>query len=411
MRSRPFLFAFVLSILPGGSAHADDEVPPGHPATSRSGATNAAPADRTEDDPSLPPGSISARILDGEGRPVPKVDVTLGILYNTVAKGESRKRLTTSTSEGGVATFGSLETGSGVAYRISTFSDGATFALPPFQLSATGGVRAVLHLYPVEHDAERTLVISQALVYVEVKDDRVQVEQVFNLYNFGSNAWVPTDVVLSLPGDFTAFTAQQGMTDAAVDAVPGRGLKLRGTFPPGQQTLEFRWQLPYTGEPGVSFDVGMPPHLAAARIIAPAAREMQLGVDGFPASQSTMSSQGQRVLYTEKQLRRDEAPLRSVHVTLNNLPTAGPGRAFATLLAAGAVALGVVLGVRKPRVRDWSSTREALLAELTALERARQTGEVGPKTYERARRDLIDRLAGTFVRPPRSRPPKTAPAR
>jgi hypothetical protein len=31
------------------------------------------------------------------------------------------------------------------------------------------------------------------------------------------------------------------------------------------------------------------------------------------------------------------------------------------------------------------------------MERALKDGDLGPKTYERARRDLIDRLAATFV--------------
>jgi hypothetical protein len=39
----------------------------------------------------------------------------------------------------------------------------------------------------------------------------------------------------------------------------------------------------------------------------------------------------------------------------------------------------------------------ALLDELGDLEKARIAGQVGPKTYERTRRELVDALAYTLV--------------
>src|SRR5262249_55157695 len=152
----------------------------------------------------------------------------------------------------------------------------------------------------------------------------IQVQQAFKVYNLGASAWVPKDLVIPLPETFTAFTTQQGMTDVGVDAVPQKGVRLRGTFAPGQHMIEFRWQLPYTGESEVSFDIGMAPHMAAPRVIAPASKDMKLDVPGFPTPQSASDGQGQRALITEKQLRRDESPLKKVTVTIQGLPTEGP---------------------------------------------------------------------------------------
>jgi hypothetical protein len=67
-----------------------------------------------------------------------------------------------------------------------------------------------------------------------------------------------------------------------------------------------------------------------------------------------------------------------------------------TLLALATVILGFVLafaGRRPEPARGERSSRAAILEELAALERARAAGDVGPKTYERGRRELIVALA------------------
>jgi hypothetical protein len=142
-------------------------------------------------------------------------------------------------------------------------------------------------------------------------------------------------------------------------------------------------------------------------VIAPASRDMKLEVEGFPAAQNTTDGQGQRALITERQLRREDAPVKNVTVMLRGLPTDGPGRVIATLLAAGGVAIGIVLGTRKQGERDPRAERDQLLVDLEALERARAAGDIGPKTYERARRELLDDIARTFA----ETAPKPAKAR
>jgi len=377
------------------------EPPPGHGGGGgRPGGQNGmfeAPEDGSIEDPTLPSGTISVHIQDPAGKPMPNTNVTLGVLYNSVAKGESRKRLNANTDDAGRATFSKLDVGGGVAYRAMVLKEGATFEIPPFQLPAKNGMRAILHVYPIENDIEKTMVVSQSIVFAEVKDDRVQIQEAFKIYNFGKNAWVPQDLVVALPEDFTAFTAQQGMTDIGVDAVPKKGVRIHGTFPPGQHIVEFRWQLPYSGQAEVRFDVGTSPHMAAARVIAPASKDMHLEVPGFPPPQSQTDGQGQRALITEKQPRREDPPMKSLAVVIRGLPTEGPGKLVATLLAASGLALGLVLGTKKPEKRDHRVERARLLAELEELEQARQSGAIGPKTYERARREIVDAIARGFA--------------
>jgi hypothetical protein len=290
-----------------------------------------------------------------------------------------------------------LEGGSAVAYRPMVMVGDATFALTPFRMPDKGGMRGLLHVYPLTENVEEALVVGQSIIYVEVKDDRIQIQQALRIYNFGKNAWVPKDLVMPLPEEFTAFTSQQGMTDVGADAIPKKGIRLHGTFAPGQHMVEYRWQMPYHGEAEVKLDVGMPPHIAAARVIAPASRDMKLEVPGFPPPQSTNDGQGQRALVTEKQVAKSEAALKNIEVVIKGLPTEGPGKIIATLLSGAGLIFGLVLGTKKQPKADKKSERARLLAEIEELERAKLAGDVGPKTYERARRELLDALARTFV--------------
>jgi hypothetical protein len=191
------------------------------------------------------------------------------------------------------------------------------------------------------------------------------------------------------------------MTDVGVDAVPKKGVRIRGTFAPGQHVIEFKWQLPYTGESEVKVDIGMPPHLAASRVIAPAAKGMGMEVEGFEPTKLSTDGMGQRALVTEKQLRREDPAVKSLRMTIKGLPTEGPGKIIASLLALGGLVVGVVLGARKAPPRDTKRERQQLLTALEGLEAGHRDGSIGPKTYERARRELIDDLARTFAADPK----------
>ena len=355
------------------------------------------PQDTNVDVASLPNGVLEIMIVDPTNHPLPNTPVTLGIVFNTVAKGESRKHVQLTTNASGIARVEHLETGSAVAYRPTVAVGDATFAVTPFRMPEKGGERAVLHVYPIVEDIEKGMIVAQSVIYTEVKDDRVQIQQAYKIYNFGQNAWVPKDLVVKLPEEFTAFTSQQGMTDVGAESINGKGIHIHGTFGPGQHVIEFRWQLPYNGEPEVHFDVEMPPHMAAARIIAPASRDMTLEVPGFPPPKSSTDGQGQRALTTEKQVTKQDQVLKDIQVIIRGLPTEGPGKIVATLLSGLGLAFGLVIGARKPSKADHKTERARLLEEIEDLERARLAGDVGPKTYERARRELLDSLARTFT--------------
>jgi len=360
------------------------------------------PADQADEDVKLPKGTIAIEIRNADDRPVPGAAVTLGIVHNSVAKGESHDHLAKESDAQGELHFDNLDNASSVAYRISVNRGAGVFSATPFRLPEEHGMHVVLHVYDVTSDIQQALIVSQGVMYIELKDDRVQIEEAITFFNFGRVAWVPEDVIFKLPENFTALNGQQSMSAQGVDSIDKQGAKLHGTFPPGRAQIEFRWQLPYAGASEIAFDAGMPPHLAAIRVMAVAADPMRLSVDGFEDPRADVDGEGNHILVTERQMKPNDAPIHDLQVSLRDIPTPGPARVVATSVAAVGVLFGLVLTTRRRSPsRDRISMkreRQRLLEDLEDLERAHLSGEVGPKTYERARRELVDAIARTLDR-------------
>jgi len=355
------------------------------------------PPDTSEEDPTLPPGTLVVDVKDADNRPLPNVPLVLTTLHQSVAKGQSKETRPIQADANGRVRIDGLETGSSISYWVKDFVGPATFASIPAQLNASRGVHGVMHAYVVTLSIESAMIVVQGVLYFEVKDDRIQVEEAMTFFNLGKTAWVPDNFIIKLPKEFTALTSQAQMSDQGIDPVDKIGAKVRGTFAPGRHDLDFRWQLPYDGEKDLSLDVELPPHVAIMRVMAAAGPQTKLDVVGFPEAQKRTDRQGQKVLITEKQVSRTE-PLTHVQVAIRGLLTRGPGPYIASGLAVLTILTGLFMGIG-PRARSKTgakSERAAILRELLELERAHGKGDVGPKTYERARRELVDAIAETL---------------
>ena len=404
--------------LPAGHPPVDDdgdesdsgeaELPAGHPAVApaaKAPAENTLPEDTSELDNALPPGTIAVEVRDAQDRPVPRADVNLGILQQSVAKGESRRHTTMRGDETGLARFEGLEPGGGVAYRITipwgSGSELATYAAMPFQLDLHHGQRVRLHVYPVTSQVDAAYLGIQGIVYIELKDDVLQFDELFQVYNLGAVTWVPSDVVLALPAGWKAFSAQKEMSDTGFDEVAGQGARMRGTFSPGQHSTHFRYQVPYNGDESAELSLSLPPRVARMRVIAEAAKGMTLRVNDFPPAQPDRNQQGQRVLLTERQLRSGDKPLSRVRVVLENIPTEGPAKWIAVVASDLTMGIGLFVafeqeknkGKKSPHGQDAERARSRLVAEIASLDKAHRAGQLGPKAYNRIREALIDSLA------------------
>jgi len=380
--------------------------PPGHPPMDGS-----PQGDVSEPSPGLEPGTISATIVDPRGFPLAGQRVRLGVLFQKIAEGESRSEKFAQADATGTVQFSGLTAGSDHAYRVTVQLGAASYQTSPFNLKREMGQRVVLHVFPATSDIEQAQVGMRGYLYIETRDDVFQFETLFRVFNVGQLTWVPTDVVVQLPKGFKAFKAQEGMTDVHFEVVDGVGARLKGTFPPGQSEASFRFQMPKSGDETASFHLTVPPHVAEMRVIAEASATMNLEVDGFQPPVATANQNGQRVLVSVKQLISRDERLNDFTATLTGIPTPGPGRWFALMLA-GCFAIGGVFAARgafddaslgKDVAADKKRARELLLGELVALEAARREGRIGPRSYEQSRVALIDAIARLGL--PATRPP------
>lgn len=383
-------------------------MPPGHPSAPRGrgdvDGMYEPPEDEVVEEAGWAPGTIEVQIRDADGRPVEGAPVILGIVHNTVATGEQREKLTSTTDGDGNARFEGMRVGMSTTYAASSQRGPSRFEAPPLNLPEKGGMRILLHVYDTVTDIAQAQIGMRALAFFSLREDAIQTEQVLEVFNLGRTAW-QAEVPVQLPPGFKAFNRAEEGGVANVDPTD-EGYVLRGTFRPGRTSVGFRWQLPLENDPEQTVKVGLPPRVAQARVIAEASKTMELLVEGAPAARRTRNRDGRSVLVTERSSPAGDKGIAAMAVTLRGLPTKGAGRWIAAGLAGAMIALAA-LGVVSRRGRretlaedareDLVQARDALLDELVALERAKIRGQVGPRTYERVRAAMLDALANVVA--------------
>jgi hypothetical protein len=393
-------------------------LPPGHPMLTPGTGASAAnvtlpPKNITEPSATVPKGSVEIRVVDVDGKPLVGRRVRLGILHQSVAEGDSHQHKTGHTDANGNVRFDGLSTLSEISYRVTVPDGVATYAADPFSLKRTMGERVLLHIFPVTQDLQRALVGMRGVMYIEPREDVFQLEVLYSVYNIGRVTWVPSNIRLTMPDGFKAFTADDSMNDTRFVA-DGNDLVLKGTYGPGEYDVGFRFQLPNPHNSTVDLNLPLPPHVADMRVIVSTSKGMDLRVAGFPQAQHAFDRNGQRVLVTERQLHRGEQAMSDLDITLIGLPTPGDGRWYALILAIVFISGGLftALAARRstsrrpaPLPQNLASAHALLLNELVLLERAKHTQAIGPKSYDRTRRELLDALARLEAQQAQSRSP------
>jgi hypothetical protein len=405
--------------MPAGPLTDDAQLPPGHPGVGAMPPQPQAqpemptiPQDDAVPDARIAVGTIEVRLLDENNHPVAGVPVTLGVLRQSVAQGDSRTHVVLSTDAEGVARFASLTAGSGYAYRVSVENvaqDGAKakFSAPPFSLPLDHGYRVTLHRFPVASAIDALLVaVGGVDTIVEVRDDVVEVQMMVEVVNAGLVAWSLGDAgkTMTLPKGAKGLRAQDVMQDVRISGVEGTDsepakVKWDGSFAPGDTQLQYDFKVPYEGAPTIDLDIEMPPRVLVARVRFPARRDMTLSVDGFPPTSTEMAQSGVHVLETTKR-GSPQDQVSSLHIHIKGLPTQGPERWIVTAAAFAAIAAGLLFALRKegevdPQIAADARARRraALLDDLADLEEAHADGDVGPKAYARERAKILDALA------------------
>jgi hypothetical protein len=388
-------------------------MPPDHPPAEENRGVFRPPQDQTLIDDSMAPGTIEVLVADADNQAVADAPIVLGIFESSVDKGDKRSTAKYVTDGDGHLTISGLQYGSGVSYRIVSEREGATFATEAFGLKDKGGVKVLLHVYDSVDRLADAVVLMEAVVLLEIREDDIAVHHRITVANLGRQAWLAKNdaVRLALPQNAKAFSRSNDEDEEEWDIriVERDGqLALTGTFAPGQTELMYRYNVPLDGDPEQHLKLPLPPRIVRTSVIVGAGPKMSLDVAGFPEARSGTWMRGERVLQTARdamasspqEFLADLSP-QLLDVRIGGIPVPGPARWIAIMLAGIAVAGGAYAFTRMksstaPRTEEIEELREAqaaLLGEIGRLEKGRVAGDIGPKTYARVREALVDAIA------------------
>jgi hypothetical protein len=380
-----------------------NKLPPGHPPIDQATGGQEKDADSAKTDPGLPAGTVVVQAVDEQDHGIPSLRVELEVMRESVREGSSRVGQMATTRDDGSARFEGLPSDTALSFRARIARDSAMFASPTFTLGQSAGIRVRMHVYPVTHDVGTARIGSVAKVYVLPQQQAFLVEAMFSIANFAAVAWVPSNVRIGLPTGAEAFATREAAETLAVVRDENDAAWLRGTVGPGVHTVVFSFQVPRQGTKEQQLWLGMPPRLVQAAVMAESAPGMTMSVRGLPPATAERSEDGRRVLMTSARIEGSAEHLPGgLEITLGGLPVTSPGR-WVALLAALGLALGGVIAHGRTvggktaagalPAEEVEAARLLILDELRTLEQAHRNGQVGPRTYKQARRELVDALA------------------
>lgn len=356
------------------------------------------PNDGVMPDPTLPPGTIQISLRDANGAPIPNAPFVLGIVRSTISEGETRDRREATTGEDGGHVATGLPWGRAYSYTVRSQRGPATYEVGPFNVDDKAGMRVVLHVFDAVENIEDARIGLQSMIIMNLKEDALVFDQLYRIYNLGPIAWQANQEIV-LPPDFKGFVAQDPTSTVRMVATD-KGAALRGTVRPGISEVTFRFQVPLEGKETQEVAMPMLPRVAQARIIAEASKQMGLVAEGFRAAERSKNREGKGILSTDRTASPGETGISAFTVRVSGLPTRAWGAWIALGFAILSAGSALTYAWQRRNVRDLSQesyddlleAREALLAELVELERAKQKGEVGPRSYDRLRGAMLDAL-------------------
>lgn len=361
--------------------------PAAHPALAEPRQATAMPAS------DLAAGSIEVQVFAPDGSFMADADIVLGIMEGQGGRTEQRAK----SDARGRYTFTGLATGSSQAYRVNVYANGAKFSSNPFRLPTESGYRVRI---PVLETTKSDRMVFQLVgqTVVELRDDRLRITQQSRITNAGHAVYtLPEEgLLIPLPQGFTAFQWQEQMTDQKAVEEPGKGFRLRGSLPPGSVTLAWAFDLEREGD-SAKIPVKMPFKTFSYRVISEAPPGLSLSATDFPAAER-VKDQGRDLLYTQVQRGPGEPELGSFSIKLEGIPGPGPGRWVAALLAAFAMAWGLLVAFRPAKASDGARTilatrKQGLLAAAKQVEEEFARGDIGPEFHARRMDEITTELA------------------
>jgi hypothetical protein len=238
------------------------------------------------------------------------------------------------------------------------------------------------------------------LYAMQPREDIFQIDTILRVQNGGTKTWSPKGFYVPLPAGFQAFRPPQAAGDLRA-VLEGNRVHVTGSFTPGQHELSFGFQLPNSRETNIHFAFQTVPHLTDARVFLEATETMGLQVQGLRPAEKTNGQEGQNALMAAADFLGNgaEAPA-ALQVTVTGMPPRGKGNIVASVIAGLIAMVGIAYAKASAdkssaniTSEDRSRAKSLLLDELVSLEQAFRAKGIGPKTYEHARRTLLDSMA------------------
>ncbi len=348
----------------------------------------------------IPPGTIGMLLRNGEGAPLAGAKVKLLITHESIADGNKDTTKETTSDDQGRAGFTGLNTDSSYKYEAVVEQEGARYSTGAMRLRRESGHIAVLYVYPTTENLEDTFVVTRMLYALQPREDIFQIDTILRIQNGGTKTWSPKNFYLQLPEDSQAFRPPKAEGDIRAVAENNR-VHITGSFAPGQHEMSFGFQVPNPRTPNIRLNLQTVPHLTDARVFLEATDTMALQVDGLRPAEKTRGQEGQDALMASADFLGNGNPgPASLNAVITGMPPRSKGNIIATVLAGLVAMLGVAFAIaRQDKATtvltddDRARAKALLLDELVTLEKAYRAKEVGPKTYEQARRTLLDSMA------------------
>jgi hypothetical protein len=355
---------------------------------------------------SLPVKTLEVRVIDEQGHAIPNHPVTLGSV-DTTSKVDVRRA---TTDGSGVARFSDLPVGKTTGYAAVTDWHGVHIGTEPFAMPEDSGARAEIRALERTSDPSVITIGEGARIILQMREDTLQFLEILPLENKSDKLFDPGPgaVEIPLPSEFTGAEAGQG--DRKIEIRQGRGVAIHGTISPkgalggndakaAGNEVTFGFVMPYHGS-SREFVQTMPTGMGLPTIITEQIPGLEISGPGIGARES-------RELNGRKYWVMPGAavpPGGVLSFAITGLPsTDHTGRTVAGVLALALMGAAVAFG-RRPQdsarraaasERDrLTARREALFAELVAVERQARAGAVGA-TPER-RRELVGKLEGVY---------------
>lgn len=348
----------------------------------------------------VPPGTLGMLIRDGERGPIAGVQVRLLVTHESIAQGNTETTIDKTSDGQGRVAFVGLNTDSSYKYEAIVEQGGARYSSGAIRMRRESGQIAILYVFPTTESIDDTFVITRMLYAMQPREDIFQIDTILRVQNGGTKTWSPKDFYVPLPAGFSAFRPPQAAGDLRA-AIEGNRVHVTGSFTPGQHELSFGFQLPNSREPNINFAFQTVPHLTDARVFLEATDTMGLQVNGLRPAEKTTGQEGQNALMAAADFLGSgaEAPA-ALLVTVTGMPPRGKGNIVASVIAGLIAMLGIAYAKASANKsstnltgEDRTRAKSLLLDELVALEKAFRSKEIGPKTYEQARRTLLDSMA------------------